>query len=53
MATILIVDDSPFTCHLLGVILKTGGHEVVGVAKDGREAFQLYKSLRPDIVAPD
>jgi len=53
MATILIVDDSPFTCHLLGVILKTGGHEVVGVAKDGREAFELYKSLRPDIVTLD
>jgi len=47
MATILIVDDSPFTCHLLGVILKTGGHEVAGVTKDGREEFQLYKSLRP------
>lgn len=53
MAKILIVDDSPFTCHLLGVILKKGGHEVIGVAKDGREAFDLYRSLRPDIVTLD
>ena len=53
MAKILIVDDSPFTRHLLGVILKTGGHEVVGVAEDGREAFDKYKALRPDIVTLD
>ena len=53
MAKILIVDDSPFTCHLLGVILKTGGHEIVGVAADGHEAFEKYKTLRPDIVTLD
>lgn len=53
MAKILIVDDSPFTRHLLGVIVKMGGHEVVGVAEDGREAFEQYKALRPDIVTLD
>ncbi len=53
MAKILIVDDSPFTRHLLGVIVKMGGHEVIGVAEDGREAFELYKTLRPDIVTLD
>lgn len=53
MAKILIVDDSPFTRHLLGVIVKMGGHEVVGVAEDGREAFEQYKKLRPDIVTLD
>jgi two-component system chemotaxis response regulator CheY len=53
MATILIVDDSPFTRHLLGVIFKTGGHQVVGVAEDGKEAFEQYKALRPDIVTLD
>lgn len=53
MAKILIVDDSPFTRHLLGMILKTGGHEVVGVAEDGKEAFEQYKALRPDIVTLD
>jgi chemotaxis response regulator CheB len=29
MAKILIVDDSPFTRHLLGVIVTKGGHEVI------------------------
>jgi len=53
MAKILIVDDSPFTRHLLGVIVKMGGHEVVGVAEDGRDAFEQYKKLRPDIVTLD
>lgn len=53
MAKILIVDDSPFTRHLLGVIVKMGGHEVIGVAEDGREAFEQYKKLRPDIVTLD
>jgi len=53
MAKILIVDDSPFTRRLLGVVLKSGGHEVVGVAEDGKEAFEQYKALRPDIVTLD
>lgn len=53
MATILIVDDSPFTRHLLGMIVKMGGHEVVGVAEDGKEAFEKYKALRPDVVTLD
>jgi two-component system chemotaxis response regulator CheY len=53
MAKILIVDDSPFTRHLLSVIVTKGGHEVIGDAADGREAFEKYKSLRPDIVTLD
>lgn len=53
MAKILIVDDSPLTLHLLGVLVERGGHEVIGVAVDGREAFEQYKALRPDIVTLD
>ncbi len=53
MAKILIVDDSPFTRHLLGVIVQKGGHEVIGFAEDGRQAFEQYKALRPDIVMLD
>ena len=53
MAKILIVDDSPFTRHLLGVIVKMGGHEVIGVAEDGKEALTLFQSLRPELVTLD
>lgn len=53
MAKVLIVDDSPFTCHLLGVILKMGGHEVVGVAEDGEQALKMFKSLQPELVTLD
>lgn len=53
MAKILIVDDSAFTRHLLGMIVKMGGHEVVGSAEDGTQAIQLYSSLRPDLVTLD
>ena len=35
MAKVLIVDDSPFTRHLLGVIVEMAGHEVACVAGDG------------------
>lgn len=53
MAKILIVDDSPFTRHLLGVIVKMGGHEVIGVAEDGKQAVALFQKLRPELVTLD
>jgi two-component system chemotaxis response regulator CheY len=53
MAKVLIVDDSSFTRHLLGVIVKMGGHEVAGVAEDGEQALKLFRSLRPDLVTLD
>ena len=53
MAKILIVDDSSFARHMLGVIVKMGGHEVIGQAGDGMQALTLYKSLKPDLVTLD
>ena len=53
MAKVLIVDDSAFTRHLLGVIVKMGGHEVAGVAEDGKQGLEMFKSLRPDLVTLD
>jgi two-component system chemotaxis response regulator CheY len=53
MAKILIVDDSAFTRHLLGVIVKMGGHEVIGVAEDGKQAVQMFEKLHPDLVTLD
>jgi len=53
MAKILIVDDSSFARHMLGVIVKMGGHEVVGQAGDGKKGLALFKSLNPDLVTLD
>lgn len=53
MAKVLIVDDAAFMRGSLEFIVKNTGHEVVGAAKDGKEAIELYKSLKPDLVTLD
>ena len=53
MATVLIVDDASFMRGSLKFIVESAGHEVVGMAKDGREALELYKKLKPDLVTLD
>lgn len=50
---ILICDDAMFMQKLLGNILKKMGHEVIGTAKDGAEAIQKYKDIKPDLVTMD
>ena len=53
MAKILIVDDSAFMSNLLRMNVVNGGHEVVGLARDGEQALKLFKSLRPELVMLD
>ncbi len=53
MATILIVDDAAFMRGSLKYITESAGHSVVGVAKDGQEALELTRELKPDIVTLD
>jgi two-component system chemotaxis response regulator CheY len=53
MARILIVDDASFMRNSLKYIIETAGHAVVGMAKDGKEAQELYQSLKPDLVTLD
>lgn len=53
MARILIVDDAKFMRITLTNILKKANHEIVGEAENGREAVQLYRELRPDLVTMD
>ena len=50
---ILIVDDSSMMRKMITKILEPGGHSIVGEAKNGKEAVELYKSLKPDLVTMD
>lgn len=51
---VLIVDDSGFFRQRIGDILSGDARlEVVGMATNGREAVELVKRLRPDVVTMD
>ena len=51
---VLIVDDSAFMRKVLEEIIRTDPKlEVVGQAKDGREAITMAQSLQPDVVTMD
>jgi two-component system, chemotaxis family, protein-glutamate methylesterase/glutaminase len=51
---VLIVDDSAFMRKVLEEIIRTDPKlEVVGQAKDGREAISLAQTLQPDVMTMD
>lgn len=50
---VLIVDDSDVLREMLRCTLEMLGHEVVGDAATGEEAFAAYDKLRPDLVMLD
>ncbi len=50
---VLIVDDSSIMRKMVRNILAQTEHEIVGEAKSGRDAVDLYPALRPDIVIMD
>jgi two-component system chemotaxis response regulator CheB len=51
---VLIVDDSAFMCKVLEQIFNADAQlQVVGHAKDGREAVSLADSLKPDVITMD
>jgi two-component system chemotaxis response regulator CheB len=54
MIRVLVADDSP-TARALLVAILTSDHEVevVGEARDGAEAVELTRALRPDLVTMD
>jgi two-component system, chemotaxis family, chemotaxis protein CheY len=51
--TVLICDDMDFIRSVMRDILHRGGFVVVGEAVSGRQAVELYKELRPDLVTMD
>jgi DNA-binding NarL/FixJ family response regulator len=50
---ILIADDHSLFRDGLRSLLVAQGHEVIGEARNGREAVELTKSLHPDVVLMD
>jgi DNA-binding NarL/FixJ family response regulator len=50
---ILIADDHTLFRDGLRSLLKVAGHEVIGEAKNGRQAIELAHKLSPDIVLMD
>ena len=53
MLKILIVDDSNFMRKNLGQLFISLGHNVVGEASNGLEAYEEYGKCKPDLVTMD
>jgi DNA-binding NarL/FixJ family response regulator len=52
--TILIVDDHPLVREgLISILKPAAGYEVVGQAGNARDAIQIVKNLKPDLVLLD
>lgn len=51
---VLVVDDSAYVRKVVREMLSFSPHlEVVGAARDGREALELVEKLRPDVITSD
>lgn len=50
---VLVVDDSNLMRHRISQCLEDAGHKVVGKAKNGEEAIELYRLVHPDVVTMD
>ncbi len=50
---LLVVDDAMLMRRLIRDVAAEAGWEVAGEAKNGAEAVELYRSLRPDLVTMD
>jgi two-component system chemotaxis response regulator CheY len=49
----LVADDSEFARMNIGKIVSVAGGEVVGEARNGMEAVEMYARLNPDLVLLD
>ncbi len=51
--SVLVTDDTLYSRLEMKSILTQQGYRVVGEARNGREAVERYKELRPDLVTMD
>jgi two-component system chemotaxis response regulator CheB len=52
--SVLVVDDSPLVCRLIGDLLEESGEfRVAGIANDGMDAIRKVHALQPDLVTLD
>jgi two-component system chemotaxis response regulator CheY len=52
-ARVLVVDDAAFMRMMLKEILTKHGYAVVAEAADGKEAVEMYREWKPDLVTMD
>jgi len=52
-ATVMIVDDEPINVDLLKLYLEEAGYEKFCVSYDSRDAVEIIRSKRPDVVLVD
>lgn len=50
---IIISDDHPLFADGFKSLLEANGHEVIGIAGNGIDAFDLTKNLKPDVIFLD
>ena len=50
---LMIVDDSAIIRQAIHKYLKRYNIEVVGIAEDGKEALEVFKEKKPDVVTLD
>lgn len=53
MMSVLVVDDDPDICLLMGDVLDSHGIHVAGFAKNGKEAVEMCFKLCPDVMLLD
>jgi len=51
--TAIVVDDAANIVRVLSDLLESSGVNVVGTAFDGKEAVEIYKKTKPDVVLLD
>ncbi len=53
MVRAIVIDDDSDTVEVFTDYLKIKGVDVVGTGSDGKQAFELYQTHKPDIVILD